>query len=84
VTSHRQKKKATADGVSKLRNKPGWDPSSPERESVEQQLEKLGQSERTEQAYSKEKTCSKCIEARQNTNDDTALCPAHYSELIGF
>ena len=84
MTSNRQKKKATAEGVSKLRNKPGWDPSSPERESVEQQLEKLGQSERTEQAYGEGETCPKCVEARQNTNDDTALCPAHYAELMGF
>ena len=82
--SNRQKKKALADGVSKLRSKPGWDPKALQKQSPEDALRDLGQSERTEAAYSGENTCKACVTARVKSSDDTALCEAHFAELMGF
>ena len=82
--SNRQKKKALADGVSKLRSKPGWDPTALQKQSPEQALRELGQSERTEQAYRDENTCDACTAARLKSSDDTALCEDHFAKLMGF
>ena len=82
--SNREKKKAIAAGVSKLRNKPGWDPAALQKQSPEETLRDLGQSERTEQAYSEENACEACVAARQKSSDDTALCEDHFAKLMGF
>ena len=82
--SNREKKKTIAAGVSKLRNKPGWDPAALQKQSPEETLRDLGQSERTEQAYSGEKTCDACLAARAKSRDDTALCEDHFAKLMGF
>ena len=84
MTSQRHKKKSIADGVAKLRKKPGWDPQAPTRPSVDEQLDNLGQSKRTEKTYTEGKVCVDCSAAREKSSDDTALCPAHFSELMGF
>ena len=84
MTSHRQKKKAIDEGVARLRNKPGWDPQAPKRSTVEEQLESLGQSERTQKTYTEGKACPACSSAREESGDDTTLCQAHFAELMGF
>ena len=82
--SNREKKKAIAAGVSKLRNKPGWDPEAIQKQSPEETLRDLGQSERTEQAYRDENTCDACVAAQEKSSDDTALCKDHFAKLMGF
>ncbi len=82
--SNREKKKTIAAGVSKLRNKPGWDPAALQKQSTEEQLRDLGQSERTAEAYSTENECADCKAAREKSSDDTALCEDHFAKLMGF
>ena len=82
--SNREKKKALADGVSKLRNKPGWDPQALQKQSPQEALRDLGQSKRTEAAYSDENACKACLAAREKSSDDTALCEDHFAKLMGF
>jgi hypothetical protein len=84
MTSNRQKKKAASEGAARLRNKPGWDPHAPKRSSVEEQLQNLGQEERTQKTYTEGEICSDCLAARAKSSDDTTLCPTHFSELMGF
>ena len=79
----RQKKKAASEGAARLRNKPGWDPHAPKRSSVEEQLQALGQEERTQKTYTEGEVCSDCLAARAESSD-TTLCPTHFSELMGF
>ena len=82
--SNREKKKALAAGVSKLRSKPGWDPKALQKQSPEEALRDLGQSERTQEVYSEESTCEACVAARVKSSDDTALCEDHFAKLMGF
>lgn len=82
--SNREKKKTIAAGLAKLRSKPGWDPTALQKDDPEDALRDLGQSERTEKAYSAENTCDACNVAKEKSSDDTALCEAHFAQLMGF
>ena len=82
--SNRDKKKTIAAGLSKLRSKPGWDPKAFQKGSPEEALRDLGQSERTQKAYSDENSCEACRTAKEKSSDDTALCEDHFAKLMGF
>ena len=82
--SHRKKKKSIQDGVSKLRNKPGWNPAGFQRETTAQALRDLEQTERADAVYSEENVCDACLAAREKSSDDTALCEDHFAKLMGF
>ena len=82
--SNREKKKTIAAGLAKLRSKPGWDPKALQKDNPEDALRDLGQSERTEKAYSGENTCDACKVAKEKSSDDTALCEDHFAQLMGF
>ena len=86
MVSKREKKKAIAEGVKALRSKAGWDPTTFKNATPQQALRELDQSKRSESVYeeSDERTCPECSQKREATRDPTALCDAHFSEILGF
>jgi hypothetical protein len=82
--SHRQKKKTIEQGVRELRARPGWDVEAFRPADPLEQLMALDQQVRDQKAFAKAAECTRCIEARQQANDDTALCDTHLAEAMGF
>lgn len=82
--SKRARDRQIRAGVRALRNKPGWDPTAIQKKSPAEQLRELEQSERTESSYCDAAECEACREEQQETGDETALCPKHLSEAMGF
>lgn len=82
--SNRQKKKLVAEGVARLRNKPGWDPSAFVPADPLERLMELDQQSRGEQTYQEATECEQCAEERARTGDDTVLCARHLAEAMGF
>ena len=84
MDSHRKKKRAIADGVAKLKAKPGWDPTKLERESPEQALERLALETGTTKAYAESSVCEACTARQAELGDDSALCEAHLAKAMGL
>ncbi len=82
--SNRSKRKRVADGVRKLRAKPGWDPAKHVTESPEDALMRLDQESRSGAVYSQGEVCEACAEARTDAADESALCPTHLAAAMGF
>ncbi len=84
MTSHRQKKKIIKEGVEKLKRKPGWDPAARVKVNLEDKLRELDQESQNHQTYEASTQCQACLEARQASQDETALCGPHLQEAMGF
>ncbi len=82
--SNRSRDKLIREGVKALRRKAGWDPSALERKSPQEQLRDLEQSEITRDSYRSAAGCEACRAERQQTGDETALCPKHFEEAMGL
>ncbi len=80
MTSRREKDRTIAEGLRRLKAKPGWDPSVRNRE---QPLRDLLQTERTGDTYVAAEACADCQKARA-TGDATALCPIHLAAAMGL
>lgn len=86
MTSNREKKRRVQSGLNKLLSDPNWNPHI-EKKSAKQQLRDLDQSERNQRIYEKEDSstaCLQCDKAREESDDDTALCQKHLKEIMGF
>lgn len=83
--SNRHKKRVIQQGLRELKNKPGWDvdaflsgPTQAEKmRNFEQQLQ-------SNQAFSQSEECQECLQLRQKSGDDTALCDSHLAAAMGF
>ena len=82
MTSNREKKRAVAQGVERLKSKPGWDPQGVTPRSPREALRELDQASKTEQAYTIK--CEACKTQRREEDDHTALCEEHLKEALGF
>ena len=80
--SNREKKRAVAADLRRLRNTPGWAPTTHARPSPEEQLRSLGDQGRRERAYKGASECPDCVAERKLTRDDTTLCKTHLSEAL--
>jgi len=70
--------------VEKLRRKEGWDPSKIAREQPMEALQRLDQELANERVYGESGACQACVEAREESGDETALCQEHFAEAMGF
>ena len=82
--SNRQRKKNVAQGVRRLKAKPGWDPASRVRESPEGAMARLDQESRSGKVYAEGEACQACVAARAEDGDESALCDAHLAAAMGF
>ncbi len=65
-----------------LKQKQGWDPDTFVSEDPRDAMRRLNQAQKNEEVYQKQ--CDACLQAQQQAGDDTALCPEHLAEAMGF
>jgi len=82
--SRREIKRTVAKGVAELRNRPGWNPLAPSHPSAEDKLTALDQKMRTGAAYERAEACAACVEEREESGDETALCEEHLMAAMGL
>ena len=66
----------------RLRQKKGWDPRKLAGKDPAQLMRQLDQESANAQVYTQE--CDACLEERSRAGDDTALCPEHLAQAMGF
>lgn len=84
MTSEREKRRIAREGAQKLKNQPGWDPSTFKAKDPIQKLQELVASEMGQSAYAPDAVCEKCAKVRADLNDETALCEEHLAKAMGF
>ena len=47
-------------------------------------LQRLDQELANERVYGESGACQACVEAREESGDETALCQEHFAEAMGF
>jgi hypothetical protein len=82
--SNRQKKKTIEQGVRELKAKPGWDVSAFTPADPFEQLMALDQQSRDEKAFTQALVCADCLQTREKSGDESALCETHLAEAMGF
>ncbi len=83
MPSERQKKRAIAEGVRALRDRPGWDPRRFQAESRTERVKRSLEDARVSEALSDADQCPACKELRDQ-GDAGALCQEHLREAMGL
>ncbi len=70
----------------KLKQKKGWNPDHFVTEDPLEKLRQLNQEVANKALYddAQKESCPDCLEVRQKSQDDTALCEKHLAEAMGF
>lgn len=79
--SNRQRRKDAREGARRLRNDPAWQALQ---RDPQERLRELDQRERDARVYADATGCEQCDALRAESGDETALCPDHLAEAMGF
>lgn len=83
-SSNRRKKKIVQEGLRQLKNKPGWDVEAFASRNIQDDLRDFDQQLRGNQVYQESGLCQDCVQVRNQSDDETALCDKHLAEAMGF
>lgn len=69
-----------------LRRRQGWDPKTRTSEDPREAMRRLNQARKNDEIYAQQEQscCEACAQARADSDDETALCPTHLAEAMGF
>jgi len=82
----RPSKRSAREGARRLRQQADWDPEKvlADRRNARERLSEVVQDARAEKVYSQSDDCAECKEARQELDDETALCELHLLSALGM
>lgn len=77
-------RKSAREAAHSLRKKPGWDTRKFVSKDPLEKLRELDAAERPGRVYEETQTCQECLDERDRSGDDTALCLNHLAQAMGL